>query len=65
MIKLEYYRKANLYSLRQLSLKTGISRAYLKQIEDGTKNPTIKIVCTLCKVFMITPNDIIEEKYYK
>lgn len=65
MIKLEYYRKANLYSLNQLSKITGISRQHLKQIEDGLKIPSIKIVCTLCRVFMITPNDMIEDKYYK
>lgn len=65
MIKLEYYREANLYSLNQLSKLTGISRTYLRQIEAGEKIPTVKIVCALCKVFQITPNDIIEEKYYK
>lgn len=65
MIRLEYYRKANLYSLNQLSKTTGISRQHLKQIELGEKIPSVKIVCVLCKVFMITPNEIIEEKYYK
>lgn len=65
MIKLEDYRTANLYSLNQLSKLTGISRQHLKQIELGEKIPSVKIVCTLCKVFMITPNDIIEEKYYR
>lgn len=65
MIKLEYYRESNLYSLNQLSKLTGISRQHLKQIEVGEKIPSVKIVCTLCKLFMITPNDLIEEKYYR
>ena len=65
MIKLEQYRKANLLSIRQLSLLTGISRTYLTQLERGEKVPTLTIVCTLCKVFKITPNDFIHEIYYK
>ena len=65
MIKLEQYRKANLLSIRQLSLLTGISRTYLTQIERGEKIPTLTIVCTLCKVFKITPNDFIPEIYYR
>lgn len=65
MIKLEYYRKANLLSIRQLSFKTGISRTYLSQIEKGEKIPTLTIVCALCKFFKCTPNDFIYELYYK
>lgn len=65
MIRLEEYRKANLYSIRQLSLKTGISRTYLTQLERGEKVPTLTIVCVLCRVFKCTPNDFILEIYYK
>ncbi|MGM9543790.1 MAG: helix-turn-helix domain-containing protein [Romboutsia timonensis] len=65
MIRLEEYRKANLYSIRQLSLKTGISRTYLTQLERGEKVPTLTIVCVLCRVFKCTPNDFIPEIYYK
>ena len=65
MVKLEQYRKANLLSIRQLSLKTGISRTYLTHIERGEKVPTLTIVCTLCRIFKITPNDFIPEIYYK
>ena len=65
MLRLEEYRKANLYSIRQLSLKTGISRTYLTQLERGEKVPTLTIVCVLCRVFKCTPNDFILEIYYK
>ena len=65
MIRLEEYRKANLYSIRQLSLKTGVSRTYLTQLERGEKVPTLTIVCVLCRVFKCTPNDFILEIYYK
>ena len=65
MIRLEEYRKANLYSIRQLSLKTGVSRTYLTQLERGEKVPTLTIVCALCRVFKCTPNDFILEIYYK
>ena len=65
MIRLEEYRKANLYSIRKLSLKTGISRTYLTQLERGEKVPTLTIVCVLCRVFKCTPNDFIPEIYYK
>jgi len=65
MIKLEIYRKERGMSIRELSLKTGISRTYLTSIEEGLYNPTLKIICTLCKEFRITPNDLIPEDLYK
>lgn len=65
MLKLEHYRKENSMSIRELSLKTGISRTYLTAIEEGVYNPTVNIVCTLCKVFGITPNDLIPEEMYR
>lgn len=65
MLKLEHYRKENNISIRQLSLSTGISRTYLTAIEEGFYNPSVNIVCTLCKFFSITPNDIIPKEMYK
>ena len=65
MLKLEYYRKEKGISIRELSLKTGISRTYLKAIEDDIYSPSLKVICSLCKFFGITPNDLIPEEMYK
>lgn len=66
MLKLEYYRKEHCMSIRELSLKTGISRTYLTGIEEGVyKNPGIKVICVICKALDITPNDLIEESCWK
>lgn len=65
MIKLEFYRKERGMSIRELSLKTGISRTYLTAIEEDLYNPSLNIICTLCKEFGITPNDLIPEEMYR
>jgi DNA-binding XRE family transcriptional regulator len=65
MLKLEQYRKEKGMSIRQLSLLTGISRTYLTAIEEDIYNPSLNIICSLCRVFLITPNDLIPEEMYK
>ena len=65
MLRLEQYRKEKCMSIRELSLRTGISRTYLTAIEEDIYNPSLKIICSLCKVFGITPNDLIPEEMYK
>ena len=65
MLRLEYYRKERCMSIRELSIRTGISRTYLTAIEEDIYNPSVKIICSLCKVLGITPNDLIPEEMYK
>lgn len=65
MILLEKYRKEKGYSVRQLSIKSGVSRTYITGIEEGIyDNPGIKIVCALCRTLKISPNDIIDKEYW-
>lgn len=60
MKALKELRKQKKVSIRQLSIKTGIARGYLSELErDVHDNPTIDVVCKLCKVLGCTPNDLI------
>lgn len=65
MILLEKYRKEKGYSVRQLSIQSGVSRTYITGIEEGIyDNPGIKIVCALCRTLKVSPNDIIDKEYW-
>lgn len=65
MILLEKYRKENGLSVRQLSIKSGVSRTYITAIEEGVHdNPGVKIICALCRALKTTPNDLIEKEYW-
>ena len=65
MILLEKYRKEKGYSVRQLSIQSGVSRTYITGIEEGVyDNPGVKIICALCRTLKISPNDIIEKDYW-
>ena len=44
----------------QLSIKSGVSKSYISEIESGKYDPTVSIVCKLCKALKCTPNDLID-----
>lgn len=65
MILLEKYRKEKGFSVRQLSIQSGVSRTYITGIEEGIyHNPGIKIVCALCRTLKVSPNDLIDKDYW-
>lgn len=65
MILLEKYRKEKGYSVRQLSIQSGVSRTYITGIEEGIyDNPGIKVICALCRTLKVSPNDLIEKEYW-
>lgn len=65
MILLEKYRKEKGFSIRQLSIQSGVSRTYITGIEEGVyDNPGIKIVCALCRTLEVSPNKLIEKEYW-
>lgn len=65
MILLEKYRKEKGYSVRKLSIQSGVSRTYITGIEEGIyDNPGIKVICALCRTLKVSPNDLIEKEYW-
>ncbi|MBK1811563.1 helix-turn-helix transcriptional regulator [Clostridium sp. YIM B02505] len=64
--KLKELRKVKGYSISKLSLKSGVSRTFLGDLEKGKySNPTLKVICSLCLALNITPNDLIPKEYYE
>lgn len=59
-------RKKRKISLSQLSYKSGIARGYLSELETGRyENPGLQIVCNLCRILKVTPNELINEQLWK
>ena len=51
---------------KELSLKSGLSRWYISEMENGKYiNTSIEVVCKLCMALEITPNDLIPTYMYK
>jgi putative transcriptional regulator len=65
-LKTKELRIQKKWSVVQLSKKSGVARGYLCELESGKyKNPGGEIICKLCKALGTTPNDLIEEKYWR
>lgn len=63
---IKVYRLKFNYSNKALSKVTGISRSYLSDLENGNSdNLSVKKLCQLCRVFEVTPNDLIPEEMYR
>lgn len=59
-LRIEELRKNKKWSYTQLSMKSGVARGYLCELEEGKySNPGLKVICKLCKAFGCTPNDLI------
>lgn len=66
ILKLKEYRLKKGMSIRSLSISSGVSRAYIRGLENGDyDNPGINVICQLCKVLNVTPNELINEEYWK
>ncbi len=44
------YRLEKGMSIRVLSVKTGIARSFIEDIEKGRANPTLKTMCKLAEI---------------
>lgn len=51
--------------MSQLAILSGVSRPFISQIESKKYIPTIETLCKLCRALNISPNEMIEEKYWK
>ncbi|WP_070000041.1 helix-turn-helix domain-containing protein [Cellulosilyticum sp. I15G10I2] len=66
ILYLQQIREKKKLSKVQLSYQSGIARGYITELENGKyDNPSVKIVCNLCKALKVTPNDLINEDLYK
>lgn len=62
---LKQYRLDRGLNGKELSLKSGVARGYITEMELGRYiNPSIEVVCKLCIVLEITPNDLIPKEMY-
>lgn len=62
---LKQYRLTMGWTGKELSLKSGVARGYITEMELGRyTNPSIEVVCKLCVALEITPNDLIPKEMY-
>jgi DNA-binding Xre family transcriptional regulator len=53
-IRLKEWRVYRDLTLRQVEVETGISNAYLSQLETGKiKSPSFSVVCKLCNIYKV------------
>jgi len=53
-------------SKTELSMLTQMSRSYITELEeDKYSNPSLRVLCALCKALRCTPNDLTPEEFYK
>jgi len=61
-LKLRELRRQKRMSQQKLSMKSGVAKGYISQIEKGQYKPTIDIICKLCNALGCTPNDLLDCK---
>lgn len=62
-IKIKEIRMQKEWSISKLSIKSGIAKGYISEIETGKyKNPSIKVLCNLCNALGCTLNDLVDCK---
>lgn len=61
MNKLTKLREAKGWSQQKLSDTSGVSQAYISELELGRKNPTIKILLKLSQALEVPINKLIAE----
>lgn len=65
-LKIKELRKKKRLSRRQLSLKSGVARGYISELESGKyDNPTIKVLCKLCKILGCTLEELVDCEDFK
>lgn len=65
MLKVKEFRKARGWTQLELSKISGVSRSYISEIENDGRSVSVEYVCMLCKAFECTPNELIDECYWK
>ena len=52
--RIKYFREKKGYTVNKLANKSGISQSYLRDIELGSKNPTVEYLSYICDALEIT-----------
>lgn len=55
------HRKANGWTLREVSARTGLSISYISDIERGRTNPSLKTCIKLARVFGVEVGKLFEQ----
>lgn len=56
------FRKAKNLSQNELAEVTALSQGYISEIEAGNARITVDILVELCRVFQVTPNQLLGEE---
>lgn len=63
---IKLYRLNKGYSNKKLSELSSVARGYIVELENEKYlNPSLEIVCKLCKALEVTPNDLIPKEMYQ
>lgn len=60
--RIKFYRYKKGLSTNKLANMSGISQSYLRDIELGTKNPTIEIIYLICQSLDISLKEFFDEE---
>ncbi len=52
------YREKMGWSTAELARRSGVAASHINGIENGTKNPTVEVMCRLDKAFKIPVSDL-------
>lgn len=65
VLRIKELRISKKLSITRLAKLSGVSRGYLTELEQiKYDNPSLTVICALCKVLECTPNDLIPRELY-
>lgn len=59
--RIKFYREQKNLTVNKLANLSGISQSFLRDIERGTKKPTVETVSLLCEALDITLSDFFDD----
>ena len=66
VLKTKEFRQLKNLSISKLSYKSGVARGYITELESGKYiNPSLDVICKLCKALKVAPNQLIAEELWK
>lgn len=60
-VRIKQLRETKGYSINKLANKAGVSQSYLRDIELGSKNPTVAFISLLCEQLEISLRDFFSD----
>ncbi len=60
--RIAFFRNSKGYSVNKLANLSGVSQSYLRDIELGTRNPTIEFLSILCDTLDITLKEFFDDQ---